>query len=114
MLLLSGLSTAYARQLHYLVLRNRMSNRRLSIGIEAAGQRLTKRDPVPCVPALSQSRGNFSILSHSVSLSNRLSGTVQRLRQHSSTASRSGNLHPKPEGRPSQERFRWGVVLHLR
>ncbi len=76
MLLRFGLSASPSGQLLYLILRDPLVKSALFDEIEAAGQLLTKRDPVPCVPALSQSRGNFSILSLSLCLSNRLSVTV--------------------------------------
>src|SRR6478736_1775210 len=115
MLLLSGLSTAYAGQLQYcsslshvesaLFDRNRSS--RTASHEERSGALRSGSQPVAgqllyLIPLAllvkSAVRDCFSV-----------SG------QHSSTTTRSGNLHPRPKGTGLSTRAsRWGVVLHLR
>src|SRR6478735_6875670 len=76
MLLRFGLSASPSGQLLYLILREALVKSAFFDGIEAAGDRVSQERSAPCVPALGQSRGNFSILSLSLRLSNRPSVTI--------------------------------------
>ena len=76
MLLRSDLSVLVAGQLLYLILRDPLVKSAFFDRIEAAVDRVSQERSAPCVPALGQSRGNFSILSLSLCLSNRLAVTV--------------------------------------